>query len=82
MMKQNGSAQAPTAVKVVEMVGESTESWEDAARLLVSQASQTVRNITGLDVIRSTAVVVDGRITEYRVTANLAIVEEPAILVG
>ena len=73
-------AQAPSVVKVVEMVGESRESWEDAARLLVARASQTTRHITGLDLIRSTAVVRDGKITEYHVTANLAFVVEPAAL--
>jgi flavin-binding protein dodecin len=67
-------------VNVVEMVGESRESWEDAARTLVARASQTTRHITGMDVIRSTAVVKDGKITEYHVTANLACVMEPATI--
>ena len=73
-------AQAPSVVKVVEMVGESRESWEDAAQVLVARASQTTRHITGLDLIRSTAVVRDGKITEYHVTANLAFIVEPAVI--
>ena len=48
--------------------------------MLVSRESQTNRHITGLDLIRSTAVVKDGRITEYHVTANLAFVEDPSII--
>ena len=80
MATQTEHAQSPAVIKVVEMVGESKVSWEDAARMLVSRESQTNRHITGLDLIRSTAVVKDGRITEYHVTANLAFVEEPSII--
>ncbi|MHC5538126.1 dodecin family protein [Singulisphaera rosea] len=80
MTTQTEHAQAPSVVKVVEMVGESRESWEDAARLLVSRASEEFQHVTGLDLIRSTAVVCEGRITEYHVTANLAYVERPAII--
>jgi flavin-binding protein dodecin len=80
MSTQTEHAQPPSVVKVVEMVGESRVSWEDAARMLVSRESQPNRHITGLDLIRSTAVVKDGRITEYHVAANLAFVEEPSII--
>jgi hypothetical protein len=73
-------AQAPSVVKVEEMVGVSSESWEDAARLLVGRASRTIRHITGLDLIRSTAVVRDGKIVEYHVTGKLAFIVEPAVI--
>jgi flavin-binding protein dodecin len=81
MATQTDHAPAPSVVNIVEMVGESRESWEDAARLLVGRASREHRNVTGLDLIRSTAVVRDGRITEYHVTANLAFVDGPTIVV-
>ena len=80
MSTQTEHAQAPSVVKVVEMVGESRVSWEDAARLLVSRACQELHHVTGLDLIRSTAVICNGKITEYHVTANLAYVDEPAII--
>jgi flavin-binding protein dodecin len=57
-------AQAPSAVKVEEMLGVSSASWEDAARLLVQRASRTTRHITGFDLIRSAAAVRNGRIAE------------------
>jgi len=65
---------------VAEMVGISTEGWEDAARLVVARASKTIRHITGLDLTRSTAVVRDGRITEYHITAKVAFIVEPAAI--
>ena len=42
-------------VKVVELVGSSPKSFSDAVRSAVSTASQTVRNITGVDVLSSNA---------------------------
>ena len=80
MTTQTEHAQAPAVVKVVEMVGVSSESWEDAARVLVARASQNTRHITGLDLILSTAVVRDGKIIEYHVTAKLAFIVEPATI--
>ena len=50
-----------------EMVGTSPRSWSDAARQAVSTAARTVRNIREIEVVKSTATVVDGQISEYRV---------------
>ena len=58
-------AQPPAVVRIVEMVGVSDKSWSDAAQQVVARASQTIRHITGLDVIQSSAVVRDGKIVEY-----------------
>jgi flavin-binding protein dodecin len=65
-------------VKVIELVGTSPMSWEDAARDAVAEAARTVRNISGLDVVSQTAVVKDGTITEYRANVKIAFVVEEA----
>lgn len=59
-------------VKVIELVGVSTTSWEDAARQALQEAARTVKNITGLDVEDHTAKVSNGQITEYHTTVRLA----------
>ena len=51
-------------VRVVELVGVSDKSWSDAAQQVVSRASETLRHITGLDVLHSSASVKEGRIVE------------------
>ena len=61
-----------SVAKVVQLVGSSDKSFSDAVRVAVSQASQTIRGITGVDVVSSTASVEDGQITEYRVTVDIA----------
>ena len=63
-------------VKVVELVGTSKESWQDAAQQAIREASQSLRHITGVDVVNQTAHVDDGKITEYRTTLNVAFVVE------
>jgi flavin-binding protein dodecin len=54
-----------------EMVGTSPKSWSDAARQAVMTASHTVRNIKTVEVVKSSAVVQDGEIAEYRVDLKI-----------
>ena len=53
------------------MVGTSPKSWSDAARQAVSTAARTVRNIKTVEVVKSSAVVEDGEIVEYRVDLKI-----------
>ena len=70
-------------VKVIELVGTSKKSWQDAAEEAVREASQSLRHITGVDVVKQTAHVDDGKITEYRATLHVAfVVEHHSHLVG
>lgn len=59
-------------VKIIEVMGISTKSWEDAANEAVKEAAKTVRGITGIDVKSQTAKVSDGKISEYHSTVNIA----------
>jgi dodecin len=64
-------------VKIVELMGVSEESFSDAVRQAVREAAKTIRNITGVEVIKSTAQVEDDEIFEYHVTVRLAFAVEP-----
>ncbi|MBO8127275.1 MAG: dodecin domain-containing protein [Firmicutes bacterium] len=59
-------------VKVIELVGESKENWEDAIQNAVSEASKTVRNISGVEVLNFTCDVEDGKITDYKCDVHVA----------
>ena len=61
-------------VKVIEVLAQSEQGWDDAARRAVEQASQSVRNIRSLYIKDMQAVVRDGRIAQYRITAKLSFV--------
>ncbi len=69
-------AKAPAVVRVVDLIGVSSESWSDAARQAVARASETIRHITGLDVLKSSAVVKNGKIVEYHVDVKVAFIVE------
>ena len=63
-------------VKVIEIIGESDVSWEEAAKNGVEEASKSVRGITGVDVVNLTAKVEDGKIVKYKATCKIAFTVE------
>jgi flavin-binding protein dodecin len=58
--------------KIIELIGESTEGWEDAVRDAVMRASDTVEGITGVEVLNLTANVSDGDVVEFKANVKLA----------
>ncbi|WP_324662988.1 dodecin family protein [Haloarcula sediminis] len=61
-----------SAVKIVKILGTSTESWEDAAHEAVAEANETIEDIHGVEVESWTATVEGGEITEYKATVEVA----------
>ena len=68
-----------TVVKIVELIGSSPISWEEAAANAVKEAAKTVRNIKGVDVKRYTAKVKEDKIVEYRAVVKIAFVVERGV---
>ena len=60
------------AVKVVEIIGISSKSFEDAVNQALSKASKTIKGITGFEVTKHMASVEDGKIKQYKVNLKLA----------
>lgn len=61
-----------TAIKVIKVLGTSSESWEAAAEEAVREASETIDDIRGVDVESWTASVEGGSIAEYKATVEIA----------
>lgn len=59
-------------VKVIEVLANSTKSWEDAAQNAVKQASKSVKKIKSIYLKEQTAVVSGENITEYRVNVKIS----------
>ena len=60
-------------LKVIEILANSSKSWEEATQNAVKHASKTVRNIKGVNVSNMSAQVDDkGIITDYRVNVKLS----------
>jgi flavin-binding protein dodecin len=62
--------------KVVTIIGSSPESFAKAADAAVQEAAKTLRGISGAQVVSMSAVVDDGKISEYRTTVNIAFAVE------
>ena len=54
-----------TTIKVIEVMSESTESWEAAAQSGVSDVCKSVNGVNSVWVKDQSSVVEDGKITKY-----------------
>lgn len=58
--------------KILDLVGSSTVSWQDAVEECVKEASKTIDNIVGVEVISQTAKIEDNRIVEYKANVHIS----------
>jgi dodecin len=58
-------------VKVIELMSESPESWEDATQNVVKEASKTLRSIRSVYIKEFTAAVDNENVASYRVNAKV-----------
>lgn len=61
-----------TVVKVVELVADSPDGWKDAIEQAVAKASESIHNISGVEVKNLTASVKDGKVVDYKADLHLA----------
>jgi len=57
--------------KVLELVGSSTSSIEDAIQTALTRADETLRNIRWFQVIETRGSVAEGKVTHYQVTVKV-----------
>ena len=70
MAKQAGAG--GTVYKVVEVIGTSTQSWEDAAKNAVETAGRTLRDLRVAEVVKTDMSVKDGKVQAYRTRVLLS----------
>ena len=61
-----------TVYKIVEIVGTSPKSWEDAARSALATASKSLEDLRVAEVVRQDVTVEQGKVTSFRVRLNLS----------
>jgi flavin-binding protein dodecin len=59
-------------VKVIEVIAESNQGWEQATQEALRIASKTVRNIQNIYVREMQAIVQNNQIVQYRVNAKIS----------
>ncbi len=60
-----------SVLKVIEVMGNSTVSWEDAVQQVVNEASKSVKNIKSVYIQDMQAKIKDNKIAQYRVNAKV-----------
>jgi dodecin len=68
----------PKSVYIVnEVVGTSSKSWEDAAKLAIETAAKSVKDLRVGEVVKQDLTVEDGKVVSYRVRLNISFKYHP-----
>lgn len=70
--KQKEGLMSGSVYKVIELVGTSTTSWEDAAKNVVETASKSLKDLRIAEISKLDVKVEDGKVTAYRARVNLS----------
>lgn len=63
-----------SVARVTEITASSPTSFDDAVKIGVDRATQTLKNVEGAWVQDQTVVVKDGKVTEYRVNMKVTFI--------
>ncbi|WP_417362281.1 dodecin family protein [Galbibacter sp.] len=58
-------------LKVIEVLANSSKSWEDATRNAVKKASSSVKNIKSVYLNEQSVTIKDGDVDQYRVNVKI-----------
>ena len=58
-------------INTIELTGVSEDGWKDAATQALREAGKTIRQITKMDVISTSAVIDSGKIVEYHTDVRI-----------
>jgi hypothetical protein len=64
--------------RVIEIVGSSQASIEDAIKAAVDRANATIRNLRWFEVVRTSGQIDDGKVKHYQVTLKVGFTMEGA----
>lgn len=63
---------AESVYKVIELVGSSTQSWEQAAAAAVERAAKTLRDLRVAEVVNLDMTIEDGEVKAYRAKVKVS----------
>jgi flavin-binding protein dodecin len=58
--------------KIIELVGSSKVSWEDAAKNAVETASKNLKELRIAEIVKLDMTIEDGKVAAYRARVNLS----------
>ncbi|HEY1384086.1 MAG TPA: dodecin family protein [Dongiaceae bacterium] len=63
---------AESVYKVLELIGTSSKSWEDAAIVAITRASRTLRDLRVAEVVEQDLVITNGKVEAFRTKLNVS----------
>jgi flavin-binding protein dodecin len=63
---------AGSTYKIIELVGTSDTSWEEAATTAVETAGESLKDLRIAEIIKLDMVVTNGKVTAYRARVNVS----------
>jgi len=67
---------AESVYKVIELIGSSDKSWEDAAKAAVERAGKNVRDLRVAEVVEQDIMIENGKIHSYRTKLKVSFKHE------
>jgi hypothetical protein len=64
--------------KIIEIVGVSTTSWEDAAKVAIATASQTLEDLRIAEVVKQDVTIENGKVSGFRVRLSISFKYHPS----
>jgi dodecin len=64
--------------KIIEIVGTSAKSWEEASKVAVETASQTLEDLRVAEVVKQDLTIENGKVTGYRVRLTISFKYHPS----
>ena len=63
--------------KIIEIVGTSPKSWEDAAKVAVETAAKSLEDLRVAEVVKQDVTIEKGKVTGFRVRLNISFKYHP-----
>ena len=63
---------AGSTYKIIELVGTSDVSWEDAAKTAVEKAGESLKDLRIAEVTKLDMIVTNGKVTTFRTRLNVS----------
>jgi dodecin len=63
---------AESTYKIIELVGTSDKSWEDAAKGAIATASKSLRDLRIAEITKLDMTIQDGKVTAYRARVSVS----------
>jgi flavin-binding protein dodecin len=58
--------------KIIELVGTSEKSWEDAAKIAIETAGESLKDLRIAEIIKLDLTIEDGKVKTYRSRINVS----------